>query len=84
MIERERGTNELGYHEIETGDRVRLLVRGGGYIEVFVSPHEPDRIEVRVLEGTLVVRPKVSNVISIGLEGPFEASDRQRRHSDQT
>lgn len=79
------GDRSAPYFEIEPGDRVRLSLpsnEGRDYIEIVVSKSDPGHIEVRVTDGTMVIRPEVSNKVSIGLETTW--ASHIRRHPEKT
>lgn len=62
----------LSYHQAEPGDRVRFFPdpeRPDAFIEMLFSHDEEGRVEIRTIEGSIVVRPKVSNVITVENEG---------------
>jgi len=58
-IEKDTGVK---YHEMDPGDRVRVPLPNGNYIEVV---REDDGISVSVSEDTLVVLPLYSNRVAI-------------------
>jgi hypothetical protein len=71
----------LSHHELEAGDRVRLPIGDKDYIEVSISTEEPDAIEVRVYDGVVLIRPSVTNKVTVGIETYL---DRMRRDEEET
>lgn len=64
----------VGYHQIEPGDRVRLPLSDDGkdYMEFFIAEEASDRLKVRCHDGVLIVQPHSSNVAIVGMEPMYD------------